>query len=429
MQDGKKPYDFGIFDLFDDGRHLWFPAIEYNALFMMDKQTGYVKYMGSFPNEACNQHRLYSSITEYQGKLYFTPCSAHEIGVYDMEYNRFEKIDIGIAREDNDVSQVRFAKKFVSGFIQGTTLTLIPCCYDNMVICDLTTAHVSLRSEMFTFFSQKYRQSVTSTDSEFYLCWFAKRINESEVVFNLQSNESIAVFYNLDTGTYREQNIGSKGRTYTMVEYDRVYLWLYDPREDVLVRWKESEKEYIEVSFKEQISGFQSCGLGHSFVNLAALKGWIYFIPANTNAAVKVHAETLQTAVIESLSAECFLTKEEIAYSNLCRISENSLYLFGYRSNRLKKYEAEGTLQQFLISISDQDLDVLKQKQLLDELNRADGVCVLSEEQVSLTDFLEAVQDLEGKPSEADKHKTAPMLQGCGSAIYESMKEASGYVR
>ncbi len=38
------------------------------------------------------QRSLYTSIVMYKNKMYFAPYSAHEIGVYDVNDNKFEKI-------------------------------------------------------------------------------------------------------------------------------------------------------------------------------------------------------------------------------------------------------------------------------------------------------------------------------------------------
>ncbi|MDE7430599.1 MAG: LicD family protein, partial [Lachnospiraceae bacterium] len=65
-------------ELYDDGEYYWFTSWNYNALFRMDRESWSVEYIGSFPDEAPNGFRLYSSILEYNGRLYFTPCRANE---------------------------------------------------------------------------------------------------------------------------------------------------------------------------------------------------------------------------------------------------------------------------------------------------------------------------------------------------------------
>lgn len=100
----------GIFDMFDDGENLWFTSLEYNALFKMSKRTFDVDYVGSFPDEEAYGGRLYTSVNECNGKLYFTPCTAHEIGIYDMKNECFEKGSIGISRDDNDLLKIKYAK-------------------------------------------------------------------------------------------------------------------------------------------------------------------------------------------------------------------------------------------------------------------------------------------------------------------------------
>lgn len=417
----KETCNFSIFDVFDDGKYLWFTALEYNALFKMEKQTQQVDYVGRFPEEN-HQYRLYSSIAEYQGKLYFTPCSAHEIGVYDMKHNQFEKINIGITKQENDITQIKFAKKYISSFVQGDVLILIPACYDGLIRCDLTTYEVSMETEMVKFFSEKYHAYITSAEHKFYFCWFAKRMNDTEVVFNLHSNTNVVVFYNLDTGAYREQSVGSKDRTFELVEYDGRHIWLYDSGADTIVRWNDAEKECTEISIAAQLADFQPCGFDHSFVNMIIWKGALLLIPANANFAVKVNMRTMAVSEIEKLSTECELLEEGAAYSILCRNTENCLYLFGFRSKTLIEYEDEENLRRFQLEFSRQAKDALKQQSLTDEINRMDSPRLFSELQFSLNNFLTAISAMERK-SELNCCENK-LMRGCGMDIYKAVKDA-----
>lgn len=71
---------------------MWFVSYSRNALMRMDMKTKIAKCVGSFPNEKMSGYRLYSKIIEYNDKLYFVPCRAEEIGVYDLANKCFEKI-------------------------------------------------------------------------------------------------------------------------------------------------------------------------------------------------------------------------------------------------------------------------------------------------------------------------------------------------
>lgn len=385
--------EIGIFDMFDDGEYLWFTAIEYNALFKMSKHTFDVEYIGSFPDEELYGYRLYTSINEYNGKLFFTPCTAHEIGVYDTRTRCFEKVSIGIPRDENDLSQMRYGKKFVSGFTCGSTLVLIPCCYDKVVLYDIAAGTVSFQEDLYKHFHAKYHDQTTSLDSQFYFCWFARRVNESEVVFDLHCNKNILIFYNLKTGEFRELAIGSEKGSFSLVECDGRQVYLYNTPADVLVKWEIETGEYFECRIADQLPEFQSCGLENSFVNMTVLGEWLYLIPANTNVAIKVDTTTSAFAVVEELSEECTIQREEVAYLNLCRVYDNKLYLWGNRSKRLVIYGKDGELQHVEIKIPEGIEDIIAEKHLADLI--CNGYFQVAEGAFSLKNFINVLTNSE----------------------------------
>lgn len=390
--DGRWDY-VSIFDMFDDGDNFWFTAIEYNALFKMSKYSFDVEYIGSFPDEEAYGHRLYTSINECSGKLFFTPCAAHEIGVYDMETHRFEKISIGISRGDNDLSQIKYGKKFVSGFVYDSILVLIPCCYDKIVSYDIAAGKVSHQEDLFKYFCAKYNNSITSLDSQFYLCWFARRLNESEIVFNLHCNKNILIFYNLKTGAFREQAIGSETGSFSLVECNDGQVYLYDTPADVLVKWEIETGKYSECRIADQLPEVQLCGLENSFVNMVVMGEWLYLIPANTNAAIKVDTTTLTVTVVEELSAECGMQHEGVAYLNLCRVFDSKLYLWGNRSRELVIYGKDGKMQRLKIKVPKGMEDIIAEKYLADLIRN--GCSPIMEGRISLTNFINVLTSSE----------------------------------
>lgn len=413
--------NIGIFDMFDDGEYLWFTSIEYNALFKMSKRTFQADYVGSFPDEEMYGYRLYTTINEWNGKLFFTPCSACEIGVYDMKNKHFEKINIGIVRSDNDFLKAKYAKKFVSGFLYNNTLILIPCCYDNIIVYDIITGEVSSQKGLFAHFYAKYKDDTTSLDAQFYFCWFARRVGESEIVFHLHCNRNILVFYNLATGDFREQAIGSGKETFSLIECDGRWVYLYDIGGDVLVKWEMETGQYSECHFADKLPGFQACGFEGSFVNMKIFGEWLYLIPANTNAAVKVHRETLEVAEVDALSEECFLQDKGVSYLHLCRVFDNELYLLANRSKELLVYGEDGGLQHIKIKVPEEIENVIAENYLayLMRIN----CCRFSEEQTPLTRFINALTRLETGTYENRTEDDKVTVKNCGSDIYTFMKQ------
>ena len=382
----------GIFDMFDDGENLWFTSLEYNALFKMSKRTFDVDYVGSFPDEEAYGGRLYTSVNECNGKLYFTPCTAHEIGIYDMKNECFEKGSIGISRDDNDLLKIKYAKKFVSGFIYNNSLILIPCCYDCIIIYDIVTGEVTFKTDLFEYFYEKYRHYTTSPDAQFYLCWFAKRLSESEIVFHLHCNRNILIIYNLETGGFKEQAIGSKKSTFSLVECDGSQVYLYEASTDTLVKWEMESGKYLECHIAAQVSELQPCGLEYSFLNMAVLGEWLYLIPANANVAVKVDTITLEAFSVDALSGECSIPYKGTVYLNLSRVSDNKLYLFGNRSKDLVVYGKDEDLQRIRLK-PPKDIENIIAEQFLADLIRRSR-CWFSEEHVPLTRFINALVSL-----------------------------------
>lgn len=422
VPDNESRWDhIGIFDMFDDGEHLWFTSMEYNALFKMSKRTFQVDYIGSFPDEEAYGYRTYTSINECDGKLFFTPGTAHEIGVYNMKNKCFEKISIGISRSENDLSKVKYSKKFVSGFIYNNALILIPCCYDSIVVYDIITEKVSFQKGLFEHFYAKYNDCTTSLDSQFYLCWLAKRLNESEIVFNLHCNRNILVFYNLETGEFRERAVGNEGGTFSLIECNDRFVYLYDPCVDMLVRWEIETDRYSECHIADQVSGFQPCGLEHSFLNMAVLGDWLYLVPASTNVAVKVNTTTLETVAVEELSSECSIRHKGMAYLNLCKVFYNKLYLSGNRSKELIAYGIDGILQRIRIEVPDDMENAIAEKYFVDLI--CNHHCWVNEEQVPLPRFIDALICLEKKKHERCAGDEETASGSCGRSIYQHMKQ------
>lgn len=411
---------FSVFDLFDDGEYVWFTSIEYNALFMMDKQTLDAKYMGSFPDEETYGFRLYTTITENRGKLYFTPCSAHEIGVYDIRNKKFEKINIGISRKENDTTNVKYGKKFVSGYIHDNVLTLIPCCYDNTIAYHIDSKKLIVNDDMFQYFHTKYSPYISSVDQQFYLCWFSKKVSQCEVTFNLQSNTNVVAFYNLATGEFMEQKVGQEDRCFTLIEYDGTYLWLYDAKTDTLVRWKQDSREYTEICIANRLPEFQPCYLNNSFVNMAILNGWLYLIPANANIAVKVNVTTLEAMTADMLSDECSVQNSEIAYSNLCKISGEKLFLFRNKSKRFMAYDKGRSVRQGSVKLSISIDDMLEQNCLKDLMQNNHNL--FGEEQIALTNFLKVVNDAGFNQACSKEFAEKPGSGKAGYEIYNRLK-------
>ncbi|MGN0614326.1 MAG: hypothetical protein ACI4JB_10570 [Porcipelethomonas sp.] len=120
--------NIGFEDVYDDGEYLWFSAINFNGLFKMKKTDTVPVLVGFFPDEPIDGKRLFSGITECNGKLYFSPLSASSIAVYDPITGLFDKI--GISREFVILNSC----KIYSAVTKDHRIYFIPYAY-NAIIC------------------------------------------------------------------------------------------------------------------------------------------------------------------------------------------------------------------------------------------------------------------------------------------------------
>lgn len=129
-------YDIGFEDIHDDGENLWFSAISFNGLFRMKKTDMIPEFVGLFPDERIDGTRLFSSVTESNGKLYFSPFSASAIAVYDISSGSFDRIEI-----DFGYTKIKEAKLY-SSIMLNSRIYFIPYAYDAIICYDIENGEI-----------------------------------------------------------------------------------------------------------------------------------------------------------------------------------------------------------------------------------------------------------------------------------------------
>lgn len=308
-------FEFSVFDAYFDGDNLWFAAIEYNALWRKSLNDDTLEYIGSFPNESMFQWRLYTSVCEHDGKLYFIPASAYEIGVYDMVEKKFSKINIGIDKEENDVSEIRYAKKYISAFIFENKLVMLPCCYDKVVVYDLVTEEIQTDSSMVEALRKKYAETITSAEGVFYLCWNARRIDKDSVIFDLHSNANKFVKYNLRENVWEEYEAGEKKFSYNYIEYHDGEVWLYDDKKMLLVSCSMRSDEY-------KIFNLPITKGDMLISNMFVYGDCLYFLSASGESVIRFSIKDRTFEYVEEL------VSKELSFSSVAVKSNNRLCLY-----------------------------------------------------------------------------------------------------
>lgn len=97
--------------IYADEKSFWFAAYHYNSLFRVNRETWKVEWLGTFSDEDFYKNRLYPSVAECNGKLYFAPLSAKEIAEYDLQKKIFRKINFDLS--DDSIHAAYDAAKFI----------------------------------------------------------------------------------------------------------------------------------------------------------------------------------------------------------------------------------------------------------------------------------------------------------------------------
>lgn len=326
---------FSVFDMYDDGDCYWFASASFNALFKMKKGSKDLEHIGSFPDEDIYGNRLYTSVVECNGKLFFTPCSAFEIGVYDIINAKFEKLNFGMTKSDNNLSNPVNVRKYIKCFVFDEKIFYIPCSRGELLIYDVKNRILSKENIFYDHFFKKRSNQAIESIAGFCLCWSAVRISDTEIAFPLHCISNIVVIYNLQIGNFTEYYVGDDKHSYNQIEYDGNYIWLYSIVDDTVVRWNYKTDETDDIVLSDKLEHFVSCGLNCSFSSFVLHNGFIYLIPAFTNIAIRIDTVNFAVNVLDELAGECNVQGYGVIYSGAIKSNNTDLFFIGNRSKKM----------------------------------------------------------------------------------------------
>ena len=398
-------FEFSVFDAYFDGENIWFAAIEYNALWRKRLNDDTLEYVGSFPNEKMLQWRLYTSVCEHRGKLYFIPGAACEIGVYDISEKKFSKINIGIKKEENDTSDIRYLKKYVSAFVIDDKLVMIPCCYDKIIMYDLNTEIIEMDSSLFELLKEKYKGSITSSEGKFYLCWNAKIIDKENVVFDLHSNTNTFVKYNMSKNTWVEYSAGDKGYSYNFIEYQGGNIWLYDDKKMLLISYSMKDEEY-------ETFNLPVIGKNMLFSNMFAYGEYLFFLSASGKSVIRFSLENRTFDYVEEL------VSKDLSFSSVA--VKNNDFLCLYAPQEQSFVICQNDKWKFLpCKINRKNMIKLKDQVYL-EMRRDGKVIVVEGADYDTDDFIRIIQ-YGNYLTQRDSNRFAALMELSGKKIYKYM--------
>lgn len=278
---GRQPVDIRDYSiaseqLYDDGVSLWFAAIDFNALFRMDKNTWNPEYMGSFPGSDIHEVRITSGVTCRDNKLYFAPFNGSEFYVYDIDRQTFKTIGIP---ETLSVS-IKSRQSFISVTAYNQYIFYIGYTFKGIVRYDCKSDEVQCYDDWVSELDQLtgerdsiYFIYVHPVNNKLYCpCIFAKAV----------------MIFDMDTCEYEIMKLNSKAEGFRSIAYDGKSFWLASEFDDqYLVEWDGKSKGVIEHS--NPATG--KTGLW----DVALANGEVWFLPYSSNTSFRVSSGAIKT--------------------------------------------------------------------------------------------------------------------------------------
>lgn len=272
--------------LVDDGRYLWFPSAEYNALYKYDKNSNSTEYIGSFKGEKDFAFRLYSDIYQVGQKFYFSPSYAKEIGVYNREKGVFDSIPLQYSR--NDCHLYFSSIKEYGDFLYMVSTTDVP------VILELEK-----KTHKITYYDHWYMDKAASgklianeillKDGVLYIPF-----NQSNTIMKFDLRLKSFSYFKIGMGTGGFNTICYDGNVFWLTSRDSVISWdgesgccqIYDNFPQGFGTVTRDEENPGQVKFTKGITGLDKrvFPFGHSLY----AAGFIWLFPYITNMVVKV---------------------------------------------------------------------------------------------------------------------------------------------
>jgi len=263
----------------------YFTAGGLNAIFTIDKKTfDSIEYKGNFPQINPLTPKLFSSIYEYNDKIYLTPFSSNILGMYDINNNLFDNTILPeFLIKKLSVKEYNKNLNFNSSIIVNDLLYLIPATFPGIVVYNLKSAEYIIIDDWI----ESYNKIVIDTTRSYFInATYDKKRNCLIIAFsganallevNLKTHEtSIQLFEN--------DNIGHRN----IVIIDDIY-WFFDVTCNALIEFNPLTKNINEYLIPDNL--YVSTGK-YVFRELSYQNNNLFFIPFQTSAILRFNIVT-----------------------------------------------------------------------------------------------------------------------------------------
>lgn len=245
----------------------------FNGLFRINMNTGECTYQRMFQNEKPFAKRLHTKAFLCKNKIYFIPCAADYISVYDIEKDNITAIEI----KEADLKKYPWYlknNKFNDGILYKNSIFLIGSTYPAI-------AKLNLHTNVLEYYSQwvkgevAFRKSPAIVDNQFYIP-------------SIKGNEVLC--FDMETGSGKIHHVGKNNNGCWGICKIQDDLWLSPQEPGAIIQWNIGNGNIME--YMSYPKGYDNGGFAHTKIYDAKEKVGLF--PAYANMALLVDIKTGQ---------------------------------------------------------------------------------------------------------------------------------------
>lgn len=214
-----------------DGDEIWFIHGKMNVLMKHSMKENHTYVINTISKTEMFQEALYYGIYKWNNKMFFIPCWAREIGVYDINDKIFSKLSL------KNIEEYKNRMLFCKVYEYGNCLYCIPEYYKAILKIDLESNDLEYITIKGT--SDEYIADTT-------------RVGNEVVAIFAETNK--ALFLDLESDTVLIRKIGKKERKFIRITNMDELLYLFDKNTHSVVKIARSnyskEEKFCDTTYE-----------------------------------------------------------------------------------------------------------------------------------------------------------------------------------
>ncbi|WP_207652709.1 hypothetical protein [Desulfosporosinus sp. FKA] len=340
-----------------DEKYVWFILDQFGMLLQIDLSTYKVSEVDWIPNEdKFTGKMLYWAAKEYRGKIYFSPVSAKEIAVYDIDSKRFDKI--AFRTPDTDIST--YSEIYCGIFPYGDYVYFIPAHGRNIIRLNTQTNELDFYDDWYEKLNCIMPFPSSGSDLRLHnalVPCFAK----DSIWLAAGYGANAVVEFNLKTHSTTVYKVSDNNYHYGMIRFDGENFWLcpWEFQGEPIVKWHPDKgvlKEFFDIHTGTED---KPTHLWPKFYG-----NYLHFIPWTSEHGYKINVRTDEISIDSSFEiADAPETSGKFLSAHL---HGNLIYTFNHFTNKFAEINLiTSERKEFSVTFSDTCIQI---KDYLDRL-------------------------------------------------------------